>query len=76
MANGIHVCAVPKEHQLPFWNKSLDRNENYMYRNAVREGILKGHYSRSQFHVCTHQLYIIGDVGAGKEIGLHQAIQE
>ncbi|XP_068209216.1 uncharacterized protein [Palaemon carinicauda] len=54
----------------------LDRNENDMYRIGVRDGILKGHYSRSQFDICSHQLYSIDEISADKEIGLHQAVQQ
>lgn len=46
----------------------LDLNENDMYRIAVKEEILKGRYGRSQFHICSQQLYSIGGVGADKEI--------
>ena len=35
----------------------LECNENDMYRIAMKEGILKGRYSRSQFDICTQQLY-------------------
>lgn len=54
----------------------LDCNENDMYRIAVKEGILKGRYSRSQFDICTQQLYSISDVSADNEIGLRQAVQQ
>ncbi|XP_063887764.1 KRAB-A domain-containing protein 2-like [Scylla paramamosain] len=54
----------------------LDRNENDMYRIGVRDGILKGRYSRSQFDICSQQLYSIGEVSADKEIGLRQAVQQ
>lgn len=54
----------------------LDRNENDMFRIAVREGIVIGHYRRSQLVTCTQQLYSIGDVNADKERGLHQAVQQ
>ena len=54
----------------------LDCNENDMYRIAVKEGILKERYSRSQFDICTQQLYSISDVSADNEIGLRQAVQQ
>ena len=54
----------------------LDRNENDMYRIGVRDGILKGRYSRSQFDICSHQLYSIDEVSSDKEIGLRQAVQQ
>ncbi|XP_068207590.1 KRAB-A domain-containing protein 2-like [Palaemon carinicauda] len=44
----------------------LDRNENDMYRIGVRDWILKGRYSRSQFDICSHQLYSIDEVSADK----------
>ena len=49
----------------------LDRNENDMYRIAVRAGILKGSYSRNQF-----DLYSANDFSTDKEIGLRQAVQQ
>ena len=54
----------------------LDRNENDMYRIAVKEEILKGRYSRNQFDVCTQQLYGLSDVSLDKEIVLRQAVQQ
>ena len=54
----------------------LDRNENDMYRITVREGILKGGYSRSQFDICNQQLYSLGDLSVDKEIVLRQAVQQ
>ena len=54
----------------------LDRNENDLYRLAVRAGILKGLYSRNQFDLCTQKLYTSDDMSLEKEISLRQAIQE
>ena len=54
----------------------LDRNENDMYRIAVRTGILKGSYSRNQFDLCPHPLYSVNDFSTDKEIGLRQAVQQ
>ena len=48
----------------------LDRNENDMYRIAVRAGILKGSYSRNQFDLCPHPLYSMNDFSTDEEIGL------
>ena len=47
----------------------LDRNENDMYRIAVRARILKGSYSRKQFDLCPHPLYSVNDFSTNKEIG-------
>ena len=54
----------------------LERNENDMYRIAVRAGILKGSYSQNQFDLCPHPLYSVNDFSTDKEIGLRQAVQQ
>ncbi|KAI6657162.1 hypothetical protein LOD99_15948 [Oopsacas minuta] len=50
----------------------LKRNENDMYRIAVRAGILKGSYSRNQFDLCPHPLYSVNDFTTDKEIALRK----
>ena len=52
----------------------VDRDENDLYRVAVRVGILKERYSRNQFDLCT-QLHSIEDLSRDGEIGLRQAVQ-
>ncbi|KAI6651389.1 hypothetical protein LOD99_5196 [Oopsacas minuta] len=54
----------------------LERNENDMYRIAVRTGILKESYSRNQFDLCPHPLHSVNDFTTDKEIGLRQAVQQ
>lgn len=53
----------------------VDRDENDMYRIAVRAGVLKGKYSRNQFDLCTQKLYVMEDVKTDTEVGLRQAVQ-
>lgn len=53
----------------------VDRDENDMYRIAVRAGVLKGKYSRNQFDLCTQKLYVMEDVKSDAEVGLRQAVQ-
>ncbi|KAK6195883.1 hypothetical protein SNE40_001219 [Patella caerulea] len=53
----------------------VDRNENDLYRVAVKAGILKGHYSRTQFDLCTNKLFNIEDMSRDVEVGLRQAVQ-
>ena len=53
----------------------LDRDDNDMYRIAVRSGILKGKYSRNQFDLCTQILLTNDDVSQDKEIALRSAVQ-
>ena len=53
----------------------VDRDQNDLYRVAVRGGILKGKYSRSQFDLCTQSLLTNQDVSTNSEIGLRTAVQ-
>jgi hypothetical protein len=53
----------------------LDRDENDMYRIAVRHGILKGKYSRNQFNLCPQKLYTQSDMNTSTEIPLRNAVQ-
>ena len=52
----------------------MDRDENDLYRVAVRAGILKGRYSRNQFDLCT-QLHSIEHMPRHGDVGLCQAVQ-
>ena len=40
----------------------LDRNENDLYRIAVKEGVLKTKYTRTEFTLCPQHLLTIDDV--------------
>jgi hypothetical protein len=53
----------------------LDRDNNDLYRIAVRGGILKGKYARNQFDLCTQILLSRDDVSDVSEIGLRRAVQ-
>lgn len=52
----------------------LDRDDNDMYRLAVRHGVLKGKYSRNQFHLCSEKLHQIDDMNTSAEIALRVAV--
>jgi hypothetical protein len=54
----------------------LDRDNNDLYRIAVRAGVLKGKYARNQFDICAQKLLQSNDVSATVEICLRQAVQE
>ena len=53
----------------------LDRDENDMYRIAVRHGVLKGKYSRNQFNLCSQVLFPQSDMNTSSEIPLRNAVQ-
>ena len=53
----------------------LDRDDNDMYRIAVRAGVLKGKYSRNQFDLCTQKLLSGTDVKSDEEVTLRTAVQ-
>ena len=53
----------------------VDRDENYLNRVAILEGIIKGFYSRIQFDLCTQLLHSIEDMSRDDEVGLRQAVQ-
>ena len=53
----------------------LDRDENDMYRIAVRHGILQRKYSRNQFNLCPQKLYTQSDMNTSTEIPLRNAVQ-
>ena len=46
----------------------LDRDDNDMYRIAVRAGVLKGKYSRNQFDLCVQKLLSGTDVKSDVEV--------
>ncbi|XP_046560064.1 uncharacterized protein LOC124269094 [Haliotis rubra] len=54
----------------------LDGNENDLYRVAVRSGILKERYCRSQYDLSAQNNLSMVDVQTDKEIGLRQAVQQ
>ena len=53
----------------------LDRDENDLYRIAVKGGILNGKFSRNQFDLCNQILLLPTDVCQDKEISLRNAVQ-
>ena len=53
----------------------LDRDENDLYRIAVRAGILKGKYARNQFDLCMQRLLLENDVKNDVEVSLRCAVQ-
>src|SRR6218665_607593 len=53
----------------------IDRDDNNMYRIAVRAGVLNGKYSRKQFELCIHKLLQITDVSTDEEDALRTAVQ-
>src|SRR5688572_30351836 len=48
----------------------LDRDENDMYRIALRTGILEGRYTRNQFELCAQKLLQETDVSRDREVAL------
>ena len=48
----------------------IDRDDNDMYRIAVRAEVLHGKYSRNQFELCIHKLLQITDVSTDEEVAL------
>jgi hypothetical protein len=53
----------------------IDRDENDMYRIAVRAGMLKGKYSRNQFDLCVQKLLQESDISRNEELPLRTAVQ-
>ena len=53
----------------------IDRDENDLYRIAVRGGVLKGKYSRNQFDLCVQKLLSEKDVNSTEEVALRTAVQ-
>jgi len=53
----------------------LDRDDNDVYRIAVRAGVLKGKYSRNQFDLCVQKLLSGTDVKSNEEVTLRTAVQ-
>ena len=53
----------------------IDRDENDLYRIAVKGGILNGKYSRNQFDLCNQILLLPTNVCQDKEISLRNAVQ-
>ena len=53
----------------------LDRDDNDLYRIAVRAGVLNGKYSRNQFDLCTHTLLTEADVNLDQQVPLRTAVQ-
>jgi hypothetical protein len=53
----------------------IDRDNNDMYRIAVRAGMLKGKYSRNQFDLCVQKLLLESDVSQAQEVALRTAVQ-
>jgi transposase InsO family protein len=53
----------------------MDRDDNDMYRIAVRAGLLKGKYSRNQFDLCVQKLLKDTDVSKDQEVALRTAVQ-
>src|SRR5215469_14822797 len=54
----------------------LDRDENEMYRIAVRAGILTGKYSRNQFDLCSQKLLTDKEVRLDREVALRTAVTD
>jgi hypothetical protein len=53
----------------------VDRDENDLYRIAVKGGILHGKFSRNQFDLCNQILLLPSDVCQDIEISLRSAVQ-
>jgi hypothetical protein len=53
----------------------LDRDENDLYRIAVKGGILNGRFSRNQFDLCSQILLLPTDVCREAEISLRNAVK-
>ena len=51
-----------------------DKNENDMYKIAVKAGVLKSRFSRNQFEVCSYALLSDSDVNSNAEVSLRQAV--
>jgi len=54
----------------------VDRDENDLYRIAVKGGVLDGKYSRNQFDLCSQILLLPSDVCQNVEISLRNAVQQ
>jgi hypothetical protein len=52
-----------------------ERDNNDLYRIAVRAGMLSGKYSRNQFDLCAHKLLTNNDISTEQEVGLRSAVQ-
>jgi len=53
----------------------IDRDNNDLYRIAVRGGVLAGKYARNQFDLCTQKLLTREDVSEVTEVGLRRPVQ-
>ena len=53
----------------------IDRDVYYLYRIAVRGGVLKGKYTRNQFDLCVQKLRSEKDVNSTEEVALRTAVQ-
>jgi hypothetical protein len=53
----------------------VSRDENDLYKIAVKGGVLNGKYSRNQFDLCNYALLTINDVSQDNEISLREAVQ-
>lgn len=53
----------------------IDRDENDLYRIAVKAGVLSTKYSRNQFDLCPQHLLNNSDVNTGCTITLRQALR-
>ena len=54
----------------------LDHNENDLYRIAVKEGVLKTKYTRTEFTLCPQHLLTIDDVNTTDMISLGEAMRK
>ena len=53
----------------------VDRDNNDMYRIAVKAGILKAKYSRNKFDLCVQKLLTFDEISRDQEISLRTAVQ-
>jgi hypothetical protein len=53
----------------------LDRDENDLYKIAVRAGVLNCKYSRNQFDLCNQKFLTMNDVRTDNEVSLRNAVQ-
>lgn len=53
----------------------IERDENDLYRIAVRAGVLSEKYSRNQFDVCVQKLFKMSDICQDKQVGLRAAVK-
>jgi hypothetical protein len=47
-----------------------DKDENGLYRIAVKSGMLEGKFTRNQFDICAYALYSINDMHMEKTVPL------